>query len=146
MSSVLIRTFEDRDTDAVIALWNVALFDSAPHNDAALSLRKKLAVDRELLFVATFDHVLVGTVMGGWDGHRGWLYSVAVDPAYRRRGIGSELLRAMEQKLRDLGCLKLNLQVRSRNTQVIAFYETLGFRVEEIVSLGKRLYSDQTSP
>src|SRR5689334_4775184 len=110
MSSVLIRTFEDRDTKAVIALWNEALFDSAPHNDAALSLRKKLAVDRELLLVAFIEQKLVGTVMGGWDGHRGWLYSVAVDTSYRRRGIGSELLRAMEKKLRDLGCLKLNLQ------------------------------------
>lgn len=139
-SSYVIRQFMDTDTDAVLAIWHEALFDAAPHNAPALSLQKKLAVDRELLLVAIDGNELVGTVMGGWDGHRGWLYSVAVRASHRRQGIGSLLIRQMEALLRELGCLKLNLQVRSRNAAVIAFYESLGFRVEEIISLGKRLY------
>jgi len=137
---VVIRAFEDGDTQAVLALWQEALFDPAPHNDPELSLRKKLAVDRDLLLVAVVDDVLAGTVMGGWDGHRGWLYSVAVSPAFRRQGIGSMLIRRMEETLKESGCLKLNLQVRAKNAAVIAFYESLGYRVEEIISLGKRLY------
>lgn len=137
---IVIRTFEDSDEVAVVALWRETLFDAAPHNDPALSLRKKLEVDRELLLVAIIDGSLAGTVMGGWDGHRGWLYSVAVRPSLRRLGIGSTLIRRMEAALKERGCLKLNLQVRSKNSEVIAFYESLGFRVEEIISLGKRLY------
>jgi ribosomal protein S18 acetylase RimI-like enzyme len=137
---MVIRPFEPQDTVAVIQLWHEALFDPAPHNDPSLSLKLKLSVDRELLLVAIDEGQLIGTVMGGWDGHRGWLYSVAVKDSHRRRGIGSQLVRRMEELLRAKGCLKLNLQVRTKNSAVIQFYETLGFRVEEIISLGKRLY------
>jgi hypothetical protein len=78
--------------------------------------------------------------MGGYDGHRGWIYSVAVDPRYRRQGIGRDLLVELESILASLGCLKVNLQVRASNVGVIAFYEKLGFVVEQHVSMGKRLY------
>jgi ribosomal protein S18 acetylase RimI-like enzyme len=135
-----IRTYEDRDEQAVIALWAEVLSDSAPHNDPATSLRNKRAVDRELLLVAVVDNAVVGTVMGGYDGHRGWVYSVAVAPAHRRRGIGGALLRRLEAVLVERGCLKVNLQVRSSNAGVVAFYESLGYAVEERVSMGKRLY------
>jgi ribosomal protein S18 acetylase RimI-like enzyme len=136
-----IRIYQEPDEQAVIALWNRLLEPRAPHNDPALNIRKKLEVDRDLFFVATMDERVVGTVMGGYDGHRGWIYSVAVDPEYQRYGIGSALLRHVEAALLQRGCLKINLQVRSTNTEVIAFYERLGFEVEEIVSMGKRLYS-----
>jgi ribosomal protein S18 acetylase RimI-like enzyme len=78
--------------------------------------------------------------MGGYDGHRGWIYSVAVLPQYQRRGIGTALIRHLESTLTALGCLKVNLQVRSTNAAVIAFYKRLGYTVEERVSMGKRLY------
>jgi ribosomal protein S18 acetylase RimI-like enzyme len=136
-----IRCYADADEQVVIALWREVLPDSAPHNDPATAIRKKLAVERDLFFVAAIDGVVVGTVMGGYDGHRGWVYSVAVKPQHRRRGIGSTLLRRLEAALRERGCLKVNLQVRSSNAEVIAFYEKLGFGVEERVSMGKRLYS-----
>lgn len=136
-----IRTYEDADEAAVISLWNDTLFDPAPHNEPRSSLRRKLEVDRHLLLVAAINDLVVGTVMGGYDGHRGWIYSVAVDPTVRRQGIGTALIRHLEFLLKQRGCLKLNLQVRSANAGVIPFYESLGFRVEEIVSLGKRLYS-----
>src|SRR5262245_19876737 len=119
-----IRTYEDRDEQAVIALWTELLADSAPHNDPATSLRNKLAVDRDLLLVAVVDNAVIGTVMGGYDGHRGWIYSVAVAPAHRRRRIGSALVRLLEAALVERGCLKVNLQVRASNTGVVAFYES----------------------
>jgi ribosomal protein S18 acetylase RimI-like enzyme len=135
-----VRAYQDADEAAVIALWNEVLPDSAPHNDPATSLRKKVAVERDLLFVATVGGAVVGTVMGGYDGHRGWVYSVAVSPTHRRAGIGTALLRRLEQALVERGCLKVNLQVRASNAAVVAFYRTLGYTIEERVSMGKRLY------
>jgi ribosomal protein S18 acetylase RimI-like enzyme len=135
-----IRPYQDADEAAVIALWNDALPPTAPHNDPATSIRKKLAVDRDLFLVAVVEGAVAGTVMGGYDGHRGWVYSVAVDRRFRRRGIGAALIRRLEAALAERGCLKVNLQVRASNAEVIAFYEKLGYGVEAIVSMGKRLY------
>jgi ribosomal protein S18 acetylase RimI-like enzyme len=135
-----IRPYQDADEQAVVALWREVLPDSAPHNDPATAIRKKLAVERDLFLVAALGDAVVGTVMGGYDGHRGWVYSVAVRPEHRRRGIGAALLRRLEALLTERGCLKVNLQVRASNAGVIAFYEKLGYSVEERVSMGKRLY------
>jgi ribosomal protein S18 acetylase RimI-like enzyme len=135
-----IRPYQDADEPAVISLWGALLFDGTPHNDPATAIRKKLAVERDLLLIAAVDGTVVGTVMGGYDGHRGWVYSVAVDPCYQRRGIGASLVRAVESALVERGCLKVNLQVRASNAGVVAFYEKLGYAVEERVSMGKRLY------
>jgi ribosomal protein S18 acetylase RimI-like enzyme len=135
-----IRPYQDSDQQAVIALWREVLPDGAPHNDPATAIRKKLAVERDLFLVAAVGDAVMGTVMGGYDGHRGWVYSVAVRPEHRRRGIGTALLRRLEALLTERGCLKVNLQVRASNAGVIAFYEQLGYSVEERVSMGKRLY------
>ena len=135
-----IRPYQDSDEAAVIALWNEVLLDSAPHNDPATAIRQKRAAEKDLFFVAAAGEEVVGTVMGGYDGHRGWVYSVAVKPSHRRKGVGAALLRRLEEALTERGCLKVNLQVRASNTGVIAFYEKLGYRVEERVSMGKRLY------
>ncbi len=118
----------------------MVLADAAPHNDPETAITKKVLAEDGLFFVAIVDDAVVGTVMGGYDGHRGWIYTVAVSPALRRRGIGTALVNHMESFLRELGCLKVNLQVRMRNREVVQFYEKLGFNVEEIISLGKRLY------
>ena len=136
-----IRTYHDSDEAAVVALWNETLPDSAPHNDPAASIHRKVAVDRELFLVADIEGAIVGTVMGGYDGHRGWIYSVAVDRRHRRRGIGGALIRRLEAALAELGCPKVNLQVRTSNAEVVAFYAELGYAVEERISMGKRLYA-----
>lgn len=141
LDDVRIRLYDDADLQAVITLWNAVLPDSAPHNDPATSIRQKIAVERDLFLVADLAGSVVGTVMGGYDGHRGWIYSVAVDAGHRRRGIGASLLLRLEADLKSRGCLKVNLRVRAANAQVIAFYERLGFVVEPHVSMGKRLYS-----
>jgi ribosomal protein S18 acetylase RimI-like enzyme len=121
-------------------LWNEVLPDSAPHNDPATAIRKKLEVQPELFFVAESEGEVVGTVMGGYDGHRGWVYAVAVRPQQRRRGVGTALLQGVEAALAARGCLKVNLQVHTANPGAVAFYEKLGYGVEERVSMGKRLY------
>jgi ribosomal protein S18 acetylase RimI-like enzyme len=136
-----IRPYRETDEGAVIALWNESLSVQSPHNDPATAIRKKLAVQRDLFLVAEVAGTVAGTVMGGYDGHRGWVYTVAVKPPYRRRGIASALIRRLEAALLELGCLKVNLQVHASNAGVIAFYQKLGYDVEERVSMGKRLYS-----
>ena len=78
--------------------------------------------------------------MGGYDGHRGWVYSLAVDDRERHRGIGTALIGKIEEDLKVLGCLKVNLQVVGSNSGVVEFYEKLGFSVEDRISMGKRLY------
>jgi ribosomal protein S18 acetylase RimI-like enzyme len=134
-----IRPYLEQDEPDVIALWKQVLPDDAPHNDPATSIRQKLAVDRELFLVAEVAGAVVGTAMGGYDGHRGWIYSVAVLAEHRHRGIGTALIHRVQAALINRGCLKVNLQVRSANAGVIAFYQKLGFSVEQLICMGKRL-------
>ena len=132
-----IRTFQESDEQAVIVLWKSVFNYDAPHNDPATVIRRKLDLQRELFFVAVVDGKLAGTVMAGYDGHRGWIYSLAVEPALRLGGIGTALVRRAEQALRELGCLKINLQLVASNAQTIAFYTKLGYSVEERISMSK---------
>ncbi len=96
--------------------------------------------DPDLFFVATVEGAVAGTAMGGYDGHRGWIYTVAVAPEHRHRGIGTALIRHVEAELARRGCLKINLQVRASNAGVIAFYAAMGYSVDDVLSMGKRLY------
>jgi ribosomal protein S18 acetylase RimI-like enzyme len=136
---MIIRTFREADSAGVATLWAEVFPDDPPHNAPAIVIPKKLAVQPELFFVAEDDGRIAGTVMAGYDGHRGWLYTVAVDPRLRRRGVGTALVRHAEAALLALGCLKVNLQVRASNAAVVAFYRTLGYAVEERISMGKHL-------
>jgi ribosomal protein S18 acetylase RimI-like enzyme len=134
-----IRIFRDSDADAVAALWRAVFPNERPHNEAARIFAEKRDVQPELFFVAEIDGAVVGTVVAGYDGHRGWLYRVAVDPAYQRHGVGTAMVRHAEQALLAMGCPKINLQVRSNNAAVVAFYRKLGWQMEELISLGKLL-------
>ena len=137
MSAIAIRKYRQDDQHQVAALWETVLPDSQPHNQPEVVLAK-LAVD-VLIFVAEADARVVGTTIAGWDGHRGWLYSVAVLPDCQRRGIASRLVQEALAALRLLGCDKFNLQVRTGNEAVIAFYESLNFSVEGRTSMGVKL-------
>ena len=99
-----------------------------------------MARDPDLFLVAVGDNRVIGTVMGGYDGHRGWIYSMAVDERERHRGVGSVLMGEIEKELKALGCMKVNLQVVPSNSGVVNFYERLGFAVEDRISMGKQLY------
>ena len=133
-----IRPYDEKDESVVVALWN-EVFPNAPWwNDPLTNIRRKLTVQRELFLVAEEDGRVIGTAMGGFDGHRGWVYSVAVRPTERRRGVGRALMEEVERRLKDIGCSKLNLQVRSSNMEVVEFYKSLGFAVEDRISMGKR--------
>lgn len=125
--------------EGVRALWLEAFPDDPPHNRAEAAIPAKLAVQPELLLVALEGDEVVGTTMAGYDGHRGWLYAVAVRETHRRAGVGTLLIAEAERRLAELGCTKINLQVRAENAAVAAFYRGLGYAVEERVSMGKRL-------
>jgi ribosomal protein S18 acetylase RimI-like enzyme len=132
-----VRTYRDSDRPAVVALWNTVFGYEGAYNDPDVSIRRKLDAQPDLLFVADLAGEVVGTIMAGYDGHRGWIYSVAVSPNHRRRGIGSALMQRAERALTELGAPKINLQVRGNNSAVVPFYQSLGFRVEERISMGK---------
>lgn len=134
-----IRRYEDSDFDGVRSLWEATFPDDPPRNHANIAIPAKLAFQRDLLFVAAEHDGVIGSIMAGYDGHRGWLYSVAVRHNARRCGIGTALVKHAEQALLALGCDKVNLQVRSTNTEVVHFYERLGYATEDRISLGKAL-------
>lgn len=134
-----IRPYTDADEPAVLALWNEVFQYTQPHNNGAAAIRRKQKFGDGLFYVATFRQKVVGTVMLGWDGHRGWIYSLAVHPAHRRRGLGTALMRHAERTLRGLGAPKINLQVVESNREVVKFYEALGYDVEARINMGKRL-------
>jgi ribosomal protein S18 acetylase RimI-like enzyme len=128
--------------DQVVALWNAVLGYDSAHNDPSLAIDKKLAANDGLFFVATVGNEVIGTIMAGYDGHRGWIYSVAVHPGHRKQGIGSQLVDHAERTLTERGCVKINLQITAGNEAVAAFYASLGYAVEQRVSMGKRIQAN----
>jgi len=134
-----VRRYQDSDFSGVDQLWREAFPNDAPRNQAAFAIPAKLAVQPELFFVAHDNSTIVGTVMAGYDGHRGWLYAVAVSGQYRRSGVGTALVRTAEAALRELGCNKINLQVRAGNETVTDFYRQLGYVVEDRISMGRQV-------
>ncbi len=133
-----IRLFRGSDGPQVIALWEACGL-VVPWNIPTLEISRKIDFQPDLFFVAEKDDRIVGTVMAGYEGHRGWVNYLAVSPSLQRHGLGRELMGVAEEKLRALGCPKINLQVRSGNQGVIDFYKALGFQVDDVASLGKRL-------
>lgn len=140
-ATTIDRFDASRDFDQVAALWRQVFAYDSPHNAPDLVIKKKLEQRDGLFFVARLGQSVVGTVMAGYDGHRGWVYSLAVRPDQRRNGIGSRLLRHAEARLAELGCIKVNLQIVEGNESAVVFYERQGYETEARVSMGKRLRS-----
>ena len=136
-----MRSFEASDRERLIALWARVFPDDPPRNAPESMIDNKLRVQPELLFVAEVETRLVGAVMAGFDGTRGWLHHLAVAPEYRLQGFATALVRAAEEGLVGLGCPKVNLQVRAENAGVVEFYLALGYRSEERGSMWKLLPS-----
>jgi ribosomal protein S18 acetylase RimI-like enzyme len=136
-----IIPFTAQYTESVIELWRRCGL-VVPWNDPAKDIERKLSVNPELFFIGTINGDIVASVMGGYEGHRGWINYLAVSPAHRRQGYGQIMMKAAEAALLERGCPKINLQVRHDNTEVLAFYAALGFHDDRVVSLGKRLIDD----
>ena len=137
-----IRTYLESDEEAILALWKACGL-TRPWNDPRKDIARKLAVQRELFFVGTVGDKIAASVMAGYEGHRGWVYYLAVDPEFRNRGFARTIMRHVEEHLLNAGCPKINLQVRSGNAAVLEFYSRLGYAQDEVVSLGKRLIPDE---
>jgi ribosomal protein S18 acetylase RimI-like enzyme len=133
-----IEEFDDGDTQAVVDLWRRCNL-LRPWNDAEKDIERKLKVQRELFLVGKIDARVVATVMGGYDGHRGWVNYLAVDPSHQRQGIGRAIMDEIERRLLSLGAPKINLQIRDDNLEAIDFYERVGFEKSAVISMGKRL-------
>lgn len=136
-----IKAFESRYKDDVIALWrDCGLL--VPQNDPAKDIERKLKVDPDLFLIGLLDDCVVASVMGGYEGHRGWINYLAVKPSQQRKGYGQAIMQAVEDLLRQKGCPKINLQVRSSNSAVVQFYSALGYDDNHVIGLGKRLEQD----
>jgi ribosomal protein S18 acetylase RimI-like enzyme len=137
ISAFDIRTYDAADEPSVVALWREVFPDDQPHHDPVACIQLKVTEQPDLFFVATRGGDVVGTIMAGFDGHRGWLYRVAVSQDQQRQGIGTALVRHAEAVLVAMGAPKINLQIRATNAKVVAFYKHLGYVVEERISMGK---------
>jgi ribosomal protein S18 acetylase RimI-like enzyme len=134
-----ILTYTDSHFDGVAALWSEAFPNDSSWNLASAAISEKLRIQPNLLMVAVESDRVVGSIMAGYDGHRGWISRVAVLKSDRLKGVGQALVREAEKRLSDLGCVKINLQVVTSNAGVLGFYRSLGYEAEERVSMSKRI-------
>lgn len=141
-ADMTIRPYVEADEQAVISLWERCGL-TRPWNDPRKDIARKLAVQRELFLVGTIDGRIVAAVMGGYEGHRGWVNYLAVDPVLRLRGLGRAMMTAIEARLAALGCPKINLQVRVGNNEGAAFYQHIGYAQDAVLSFGRRLIGDE---
>ncbi len=141
MLELEVRNYRESDQEAVVQLWQDCGL-VMPWNDPVKDIHRKLGMQPDLLLVGLMGSRLVAAVMAGYEGHRGWINYLAVAPDCRTRGHGRRLMEEAEARLRALGCPKTNLQIRSSNADVIEFYKRIGFSVDDVVSMGKRLEED----
>jgi len=136
-----IRSYRPTDEAGVIALWQSAGL-TRPWNDPKRDIERKLTVQPELFLVIEDAGAIVATAMVGYDGHRGWINYLAVAESHRRRGLGRQLMAQAERALTERGCPKINLQIRTSNQAVAAFYASIGYAQDDVVSMGRRLIPD----
>lgn len=134
-----VLPYQESQFAEVETLWRIVFPEDPPHSHAEAAIPQKLAVQRDLFLVAVEGGHVLGTILAGYDGHRGWLYKLAVHPNARRCGIGKRLVRAVEKRLTALGCLKANLQVRIGNDEAARFWARMGYAEEPRLSMGRHL-------
>jgi ribosomal protein S18 acetylase RimI-like enzyme len=141
LSDFIIRSFHTNDTEDVIELWSQCglVF---PQNNPKRDIERKLKITPEWFLLGELEGEIIATCMAGYEGHRGWINYLAVSPKYRRQGFATQMMREAERILKDAGCPKINLQIRSSNKDVIAFYKAIDFKKDDVVSMGKRLEQD----
>ena len=134
-----VRVYNPEDAQAVADLWNLVFPDDPPWNDPMSLIQRKLTVQPDLFFVCESGSQIIGAVLAGFDGVRGWVHKLATHPSYRRQGVARLLMQAAEKGLAESGCTKLNLQVRDGNTSAASFYDDLGYAVEKRISMSKHI-------
>ncbi len=120
MENVTIRSYRPEDESRVIDLWTRCGL-TVPWNNPKMDIERKMADSPDLLFVGEIGGAIVATCMAGYDGHRGWIYYLAVSPDFQRRGIAGRMVKRAEERLKKMGCPKIDLMVRDTNTGVIDF-------------------------
>jgi ribosomal protein S18 acetylase RimI-like enzyme len=138
---VEIRAYQPADEEAVVRIWHDCDL-VRPVNDPRKDIRRKMALRPDLFLVGIVEDQIVATVMAGYDGHRGWLNYLGVSPPFRKQGFARLIVSEAERLLRLEGCAKINLQVRKTNRGVIDFYRRIGYSIDDVVSMGKRLEKD----
>lgn len=133
-----LRPYQEQDEEQVINLWYRCSL-VVPWNDPQQDIWLKLQVQPELFLVGLIETQVVATIMAGYEGHRGWLNYLAVAPEYQRQGIGQYMVEQATIKLKSMNCPKINIQIRAANAVVLQFYENLGFKIDDVISMGKRL-------
>ena len=123
-NSLIIRPFQEDDEEALVYLWNLCRL-TVPWNNPHKDITRKLRVQRDLFLVGYLENSLVSSVMAGYEGHRGWINYLAVHPDFQGRGYATHLIEVVEKKLRNLGCPKINLQIRKENDSVHLFKNNL---------------------
>ena len=134
-----VSEYRNEHFAGVEALWREAFPNDAPWNKASTAIAEKMRFQPDLMLVALEGLLVVGSVMAGYEGHRGWISRIAVLRAHRRERIGQALLLEAEKRLAALGCIKINLQILETNSAVVRFYEESGYKIEPRISMSKRL-------
>ena len=142
MDEMIIRRYSPGDKEAVINLWKVCNL-TKPWNNPDQDINRKLADSPDLFLVGTINEKIVASVMVGYDGHRGWIYYLAVDPEHRKQGLGKRIMATAEEKLLEIGCPKIDLMVRKNNLEVITFFEKIGYNHNEVITMSRRLIEDE---
>ncbi|CAN7600096.1 GNAT family acetyltransferase [Devosia sp. LjRoot3] len=132
-----VVTYEDSHFAEIKSLWEEAFPNDSAWNAAEVSIAEKLRFQPDLMLVAVDGDRVCGSVMAGYEGHRGWISRIAVSRSHRGSGVGSKLLLEAERRLLALGCVKVNLQVVQSNSGAVAFYEKSGYAIEPRISMSK---------
>lgn len=138
VNALEVKQYQPMYSEDVVNLWQecgLVVQQNNPQRD----IDTKVYFQPNLLYVGLLDGILVASVMAGYEGHRGWINYLAVKPEYQKKGIGRKMMEHAEVELINLGCPKINLQVRGSNKDVIEFYDRIGYSVEDRVSMGKRI-------
>ena len=136
-----IRSYQKFDEAAVLNLWDECGL-VVTWNNPKQDIKRKLKVQPELFLIGCIDDKIIATAMAGYDGHRGWVYYLAVQPDYQNRGIGREIMHAAEERLLAIGCPKIDIMVRTTNSKVVNFYNAIGYKIDSVSTLSKRLIDD----
>lgn len=137
-----IREYHLNDESQVIDLWSTCNL-VRPWNNPEKDIKRKLKVDPDLFLVGVSNGKVIASVMGGYEGHRGWINYLAVDPSHQRKGYGKAIMEEIEERVEAKGAPKINIQIRSTNESVIDFYKSIGYKTDDVIGMGKRLVEDE---